>query len=65
MWKSHVALEDTCLNQDGCSHNDEGEVVPRLALKHGRILQEDENKILEQLIVFVYKKKIKVITWNS
>ena len=50
-------LEDTCLNQDGHSNNNKCEVVTRLALKHGTVLQEDENEIFEQLIIFVYKKE--------
>ena len=36
----HVVL-DTCLNQSWYSNNDECEVVTRLALKHGAILQQD------------------------
>ena len=32
-------------------------MVARLALKHGTVLQEDENKIFQQLIMFVYKKE--------
>ena len=39
----HVVLEDTCLDQDRYSNNDKCEVVPRLALKHDTVLQEDEN----------------------
>ena len=31
--------------------------VPRLALKHGTVLQEYENEIFEQLIMVVYKKE--------
>ena len=53
----HVVLEDTCLNQDRYSKNDECEVVNRLSLKHGTALQGDENKIFEQLIIFVHKKE--------
>ena len=53
----HVVLEDTCLNQDGYSNNDRSEVVTKLALKHGRVLQGDKNEIFEQLIIFVYKKE--------
>ena len=49
--------EDTCLNQDRYSSNDECEVVTRLALKHGTVLQGDKNEIFEQLIIFVYKKQ--------
>ena len=53
----HVVLEDTCLNQDRYSKNDEFEVVTRLAMKHGRVLQRDENEIFEQLIIFANKKE--------
>ena len=52
----HVVLEDTSLNRDRYSNNDECEVVSRLALKHGTVLQEDGNEKFEQLIWFVYKK---------
>ena len=31
--------------------------MPRLALKHGTVLQEYENEIFEQLIMVVYKKE--------
>ena len=31
--------------------------VNRLALKHGTVLQRDENEIFEQLIMFVDKKE--------
>ena len=64
----HVVLDDTCSNQDRYSNNDKYEVVTKLALKHGTVLQEDENEIFEQLIIFVHKKEkeeIKVITWDS
>ena len=53
----HCVLEDTCLNEDWYSNNDECEVVTRLALKHGTVLQGSENEIFEQLIIFVYKKE--------
>ena len=53
----HVVLEDTCLNQDQYSKNDKCEVVTKLALKHGTVLQGDENEIFEQLIIFVHKKE--------
>ena len=53
----HVVLEDTCLNQDQYSKNDKCEVVTKLALKHGTVLQGDENGIFEQLIIFVHKKE--------
>ena len=53
----HAVLEDTCLNQYSYSHNDKCEVVTRLALKHGTVVQGDENEIFEQLIIFVYKKE--------
>ena len=53
----HVVLEDTCLNQDRYRNNDKYEVVTKLALKHGTVLQGDENEIFEKLIIFVYKKK--------
>ena len=33
--------------------------MTRLALKHGSVLQEDENEIFEQLIIFVRKKEKK------
>ena len=55
----HVLLEDTCLNQDRYSNNDEYEVVTRLALKRGTVLQGEENEIIEQFIIFVYKKEKK------
>ena len=41
----HDVLEDTCLNQDGYSNNDWSEVMPKFALKHDTVLQEDENEI--------------------
>ena len=50
-------LEDTCLNQDCYSNNDESEAVTKLALKQDTVLQRDENEIIEQLIVFVYNKE--------
>ena len=53
----HDVLEDTRLNQDQYSNNDECEVLTRLALKHGAILQGDEFEIFEQLIIFVHKKR--------
>ena len=53
----HVVLEDTCLNQDCYSNNDKSEVVTKLPLKHGTVLQGDENEIFVQLIVFVYNKE--------
>ena len=53
----HVVLEDFCLNQDRYSNNDECEVVTRLALKHGTVLQGDEVEIFEKLIIFAYKKE--------
>ena len=53
----HAVLENTWLNQDWYSNNDECEVVTRLALKHGVVLQGDENKTFEQLIIFVDKKE--------
>ena len=56
----HVVLEDTRLNQDRYSNNNECEVVTRLALKHGTVLQGDVIEIFEQLIKFVY-----VIMWDS
>ena len=58
----HAVLEGTCLNQDRYSNNDKYEVVTRLALKHGTVLQEDENKIFEQLIMFVPKKENEQLT---
>ena len=60
--KCHVVLEGTCLNQDRYSNNDKCEVVTRLALKHGTVLQEDENKIFEQLIMFAHKKENEQLT---
>ena len=53
----HSLEEVTCLNQDRYSNNDECEVVTRLALQHGTVLQGDNNEIFEQLIIFVYKKQ--------
>ena len=50
-------LEDTCLNQDRYSNNDESKAVTKLALKQDTVLQRDENEIIEQLIVFVYNKE--------
>ena len=51
----HSLEEVTCLNQDRYSNNNECEVVTRLALQHGTVLQN--NEIFEQLIIFVYKKQ--------
>ena len=53
----HAVLEDTCSNQDCYSNNNKNKKVTKLALKHGTVLQGDENEIFEQLIVFVYKKE--------
>ena len=53
----HVVLDDACLNQDRYHNNDKCEVVTKLALKHGTVLQGDENEIFEQLIIFVHKKE--------
>ena len=53
----HVVLEDTYLNQDQYSNNDEYEVVTRLALKHGTVLQGDENEIFEQLSLFACRRE--------
>ena len=53
----HVVLDDTCLNQDRYSNNGKCKVVTKLALKHCTDLQEDENEIFEQVIIFVYKKE--------
>ena len=53
----YAALEDTCLNQDRYSNNDKCEVITKLALKKGTVLQGDENEIFKQLIIFVYKKE--------
>ena len=53
----HVVLEDPCLNQDCYGNNEKKEVVTKLALKHGIVLQGDENEIFEQLIIFLYKKE--------
>ena len=50
-------LEDTCVNQDRYNNNDKCEVVTKLALKHGTVLQRDENEIFELLILFVHKKE--------
>ena len=50
-------LEDTYLNQDQYSNNDEYEVVTRLALKHGTVLQGDENEIFEQLSLFACRRE--------
>ena len=52
-----VVLEDTCLNQDRYSDNNEYEVVTRLVLEHGGVLQEDGDEIFEQLIMLVHKKE--------
>ena len=52
--EGYVVLEDTCLNQDQYSNNDDCEAVTRLALKCVTVLQGDENEIFEQLIIFVY-----------
>ena len=43
----YAVLKDTCLNQDRYSNNDECELVTRLVLKHGTVLQGDENKIFK------------------
>ena len=53
----HVVLEDARLIQDRYSNNEKFEVVTKLPLKHDAVLQEDENEIFEQLIIFVYKKE--------
>ena len=53
----HVVLEDPSLNQDCYGNNEKKEVVTKLALKHGIVLQGDENEIFEQLIIFLYKKE--------
>ena len=53
----HALLEDTCLNQVWHSNNDKGDVVTKLALKHGAVLQGDKNEPFEQLFAFVYKKE--------
>ena len=53
----HVVLGDICLNQDQYSNSDECEVVTSLVLKHGTVLQGDENEIFEQLTIFVDKKE--------
>ena len=37
-------------------------MVTRLALKHGTFLQENENKIFEQFIMFVHKKEKEQLT---
>ena len=37
-------------------------MVTRLALKHCTFLQENENKIFEQLIMFVHRKEKKQLT---
>ena len=50
-------LEDTCLNQDWHSDNDECEVVTRLTLRHGTVLQGDQNEIFEQLIILYIRMK--------
>ena len=50
-------LEDTYLNQDQYSNNDEYEVVTRLALKHGTVLQGDKNEIFEQLSLFTCRRE--------
>ena len=42
----HLVLEDTYLNPDRYSNNDEFELVTRLALKHGTVLQGEENDYL-------------------
>ena len=52
-------LEDTCLNQHWYSNNNKGQVVTILALKHGVVLEGDENQTFELLIIFLYKKKKK------
>ena len=41
--KFHLMLDDTCLNQDQYSNYGKCEVVTWLTLKHGTVLQEDEN----------------------
>ena len=48
-------LGDNCLNKDQYINNDECERMTRPALKHGTVFEADENEILEQLIIFVYK----------
>ena len=51
----HVVLEDTCLNQNRYSRNDEWEVVSRT------VLQGDEIEIFEQLIYKKEKKQLKTL----
>ena len=51
----HIVLEDTRLNQDRYSNNDEYEVVTRMALKYGTVLQGNEIEIFD--ITFVYRKE--------
>ena len=53
----HVVLEDACLNQGWYSDNDKYVEVNRLVLEHGAVLEEDENKIFEQLIMLVHKRE--------
>ena len=54
----HIVLEDTCLNQNRYGNNDECEVVTRLPLKHGTVLQGDENKYLNNsLYLYIGKKR--------
>ena len=63
----HLVLQDTSLNQERYSNNGEYQVLTRVVLKYGRVLQEDENEIFEQLITFIYKKEKEklVIMWDS
>ena len=53
----HVVLEDTCLNQDWHSDKNECGVVTRPTLRHGTVLQGDENEIFEQLIILYIRMK--------
>ena len=52
----HVVLEDTCLNQDCYSNNDKSKVMTKLALKHDKILQGDENDLTNSLFLYTRKK---------
>ena len=54
--KCYVVLEDTCLNQDRYSNNDECEVT-RLAVKHGQFYKKMKIKYLNSTLCLYVRKK--------
>ena len=51
----YVVLEDTCLNQDRYSNNDEREVT-RLAVKHGQFYKKMKIKYLNSTLCLYIRK---------